>query len=183
MNSISKLKAALAVTILLALPLAQAGTMNLADYYSAKTRIGADHEIDKEACGKLAANARDVCIEEAKATDKVARAELEFAYSGKASDQNARLVARAESAYAVAKEKCDDKAGNDKDVCVAEAKAAETKALAAAKMDKQVGEAKTEAAQDSREADYKVAAEKCEAMAGDAKTSCVSAAKARFGKS
>jgi hypothetical protein len=91
-------------------------------------------------------------------------------------------VAKAEVAYAIAKEKCDDKAGNAKDVCVQEAKAAETKALADAKLGKEVGEAKTDAADDKRDADYKVAIEKCDALSGDAKSACVSAAKTKFGK-
>jgi hypothetical protein len=34
-----------------------------------------------------------------------------------------------------------------------------------------------------KDADYKVAIEKCDALAGDAKASCVAAAKAKFGKS
>lgn len=73
--------------------------------------------------------------------------------------------------------------GNEKDVCVKQAKAVEVKALADAKMGKQITEAKTDAAQDKRDADYKVAAEKCDAMTADAKTACVNAAKAKFGES
>ena len=82
----------------------------------------------------------------------------------------------------MAKEKCDDLAGNAKDVCMQQAKATETKAMADAKLDKQVGEAQTEAMGDKRDADYKVAAEKCDALAGDAKSGCMSAAKSKFGK-
>ena len=67
-------------------------------------------------------------------------------------------------------------------MCVKEAKAVETKALADAKMGKQIGEAKTEASEDKRDADYKLAVAKCDAMAGDAKTSCLAAAKVKFGK-
>jgi hypothetical protein len=93
------------------------------------------------------------------------------------------MVAKAEAAYVVAKEKCDDQAGNAKDVCVKEAKAVEAKALADAKMGQQIGEAKVDASETKRDADYKVAVEKCDAMAGDAKASCLSAAKASFGKS
>jgi hypothetical protein len=37
-----------------------------------------------------------------------------------------------------------------------------------------------DAAKDKREADYKVAAEKCDAMAGDAKSACVAQAKAKY---
>ena len=109
----------------------------------------------------------------------MALAELEYGYSGKPVDQTKVQVAKAESAYAVAKEKCDDQAGNAKDVCVKEAKAIEVKALADAKMGKEIGEAKVDASAAKRDADYKVAVEKCDAMAGDAKASCVSAAKAR----
>jgi hypothetical protein len=42
-------------------------------------------------------------------------------------------VAKAEAEYEVAKERCDDKSGNDKDICQKEAKATEAKAKAAAK--------------------------------------------------
>jgi hypothetical protein len=39
-----------------------------------------------------------------------------------------------------------------------------------------------EATKDKRDADYKVAIEKCDALAGPAKDSCVSGAKAQYGK-
>ncbi len=182
MNKYFNLKVSLIVAAILVLPVAQAATMSKDDYKSGKTRISADYKADKAACAPLAANAKDICVEEAKAKEKVARAELEYSYTGKAKDQTKLMEVKAKSAYAVAKEKCDDKSGNDKDVCVKEAKAIETKALADAKMGKQIGEAKKDAAEDKRDADYKVAVEKCDALAGDAKASCIAAAKAKFGK-
>jgi hypothetical protein len=174
-------------TILLAawltLPLAaNAASISKEEFGAAKNRIEAQYKSDRDACASLKGNANDVCIEQAKAKEKVARAELAYSYSGKASDQNKVLVTRAETTYAVAKEACDDKSGNDKDVCLKEAKAAETKALADAKVGKQIGEARSDAADDKRDADYKVAIEKCDALAGDAKSACVGAAKSRFGK-
>jgi len=66
---------------------------------------------------------------------------------------------------------------------VTEAKATHTKALSEAKMDKKIVSAVKDTAEDKRDADYKVAAEKCDSLAGEAKASCVSAAKARFNKS
>jgi hypothetical protein len=183
MNTLLAFKHSLLVAGVLALPLAQAATMAKADYKADKSRISADYKAAKAACASLTANAKDICIEEAKGKEKVARAELEYSYTGKAKDQNKVLVAKAESTYAVAKEKCDDLAGNPKDVCVKEAKAVEVKALADAKMGKQINAAKTEAIEDKRDANYKVATEKCEALAGDAKASCIAAAKAQFGKS
>lgn len=183
MSKLKTLKAALFVTSLLALSATQAATMSKADYKAGKTRISAEYKTDKAACASLLGNAKDICVQEAKAKEAVALAELEYGYTGKTGDRNKVLVTKAKSAYAVAKERCDDKTGNAKDVCVKEAKAVETKALADAKMGKEIGEAKKDAAADKLDADYKVAIEKCDALAGDAKSNCVAAAKARFGKS
>jgi hypothetical protein len=162
---------------------AHAATMDKAEYKAAKERIEADSKMDKAACDKMTGNAKDVCKEEGKAKEKVAMAELKYRDTGKASDMHKVAEVKAETTYAVAKEKCDDKTGNDKDVCVKEAKAAETKAKADAKAASKSGEARKDAMQDKRDADYKVAAEKCDAMTGDAKSSCIAAAKAQHGKS
>jgi len=91
-------------------------------------------------------------------------------------------VAKAESNYAVAKEKCDDKSGNDKDVCVKEAKAIEAKALADVKMNKKIAAAVKDDLQTKRDAEYKVSLEKCDALSGDANSNCVASAKNSFGK-
>jgi hypothetical protein len=130
MNPSFNLKATLVAAALLALPMAQAANLSKADYDAGKARIETDHKADMTACSSRADNAKDICVEQAKGKEKVARAELEYGYSGKPTDQTQVMVAKAESAYAVAKEKCDDKAGNVKDVCVKEAKAVETKAQA-----------------------------------------------------
>lgn len=182
MNKRFNLKASLLVAAILMLPLAQAETMTKADYNTNKVRISAAYKAEKAACASLAANAKDICVEEAKAKEKVALAELEHGYTGKPGDQTKMLRAKAKSAYAVAKQKCDDKSGNDKNVCVKEAKAVETKALADAKMGKQIGEAKKDAADEKRDANYKVAMEKCDTLVGDAMTRCTADAKTKFGK-
>ncbi len=62
------------------------------------------------------------------------------------------------------------------------ANAAEVKALADAKMGKEIGDARKDAAAENFDADYKAAIEKCDALAGDAKGACVAAAKVKFGK-
>ena len=160
-----------------------AATISRTEYNDGKTRMSATYSADKTACNSLTSNARDVCREEAKAKEKQARAELEYSYTGKLKDQQNVAVVQANSRYDVAKERCDDKASNEKDVCVAEAKAARTKALADGKLSQKVGDAKTDAAADKREANYTVAVEKCDALAGDAKTTCINTAKAQAGKS
>ena len=163
------------------------------DEYAGKERIAADYKAAKAGCDSLAGNAKDICMAQAKGREKVAKAELEAAYKPTDKHRYDAAVARAEADYAVAKERCDDKAGNDKKVCRKEAKAAETRAKADAKANMKVvkasqaaGEkssaARKDAAEDKRDADYAVAKAKCDTLAGQAKERCVSDAKARFGK-
>jgi hypothetical protein len=52
-----------------------------------------------------------------------------------------------------------------------------------AKAGGKTAEARQDANADKRDADYKVAVERCDAMSGAAKSECTAAAKARFGKS
>ena len=154
----------------------------------------AQYKTDKAACDALSGNAKDICVEEAKGKEKVAKAEAKAGYEGTPKARESARVARADAMYEVAKEKCDDLAGNAKDVCVKEAKAAHVKATADAKVDRVASEnttnsaaktadARADAAQDKRDADYKVAVEKCDALSGNAKDMCVRDAKVRFGKS
>jgi hypothetical protein len=102
--------------------------------------------------------------------------------TGTASDRNNVLVVKAKTAYEVAKERCDDLSGNAKDTCRQEAKTVEKKALAEAKASKETEEAKKNAATEKHDSDYKLAIEKCDALAGDAKASCIAEAKTKFGK-
>ena len=161
---------------------AHAQGMAKADYEQRKDRLAAEYKVDKAACSKLAGNAADICKAEAKGKDKVALAELKHAYTGKAADLTKLQEAKAHAAYDVADERCDDLAGQPHDVCEQEAKAAKTKALADAKMGKEVRESRRDASQDKTDADYKVAVEKCDALSGAGKSDCVSAAKRQFGK-
>jgi len=152
------------------------------------------YKTDKAACDALKGNAKDICTEEAKGKEKVAKAEAAAAYENTPkARENARL-ARADATYEVAKEKCDDLAGNAKDVCVKEAKATHVKAKADAKVDRVAADTRQESAQktanaqreaveDKNDANYKVAIEKCDSLAGAAKDTCVRDAKARYGKS
>ena len=182
MNTHFNFKASLLMVALLGLSVAQAAVISKQEFSSGKTRISADYKAAKAACKSQTANARDICMEEAKGKEKVARAELQYAYTAKASDMTKLEETKAKTAYQVAKEKCDDLAGNDKSVCVKEAKAVEVKALVNARMANKISETRKDGAQDKKDAEYKVAAEKCDVLAGDAKTSCMASAKAKYGK-
>jgi hypothetical protein len=169
-------------------------SMSKDSYTQAKKDADAQYRIDKEACASLAGNAKDICTAEAKGRDSVAKAEAEAAYRNTARARQDARVARAQANYNVAIEKCDDQAGNRKDVCVKEAKAELVRGKANARVDRvaadtrqdaatKQAEARKEASEDKRDAEYKVAIEKCDALAGAAKDACVGNAKAQFGKS
>jgi len=117
------LRVALLCMSLLAASATQAQNMSKPDYKAGKTRISETYKTDKAECKKLSDNAQDICKQEAKGKEKLARAELEFSYSGKAADANKVLVVKAKAAYEVAQEKCDALAGDIKASCVAAAKA------------------------------------------------------------
>ncbi len=149
-------------------------------YSAAKDDVKAMFKAERDKCGSLAGNAKDVCAERAKGQEKVALANLEYQYTGTVKDRNDYLESRYEARYKFAKEVCDDKSGNAKDVCVAEAKSARDKAKADLKANKAIAEAQSDAMETKLKADYKVANERCDALAGDAKDSCQAGAKARY---
>ena len=91
-------------------------------------------------------------------------------------------VRQAKADYKVARARCNELAGNQKDVCVKEAKAAEKSAIADAKAAKKATGARAEANEDKRDAEFEVAKEKCDAMSGNAKDACQKEAKARYRK-
>jgi hypothetical protein len=169
-------------------------TMSKDGYAMAKKNADAQHKIDKDACSSLSGNAKDICVAQADGKDNIAKAEAEAAYENTPKARETARVAHAQANYNVANQKCDDLAGNRKDVCVKEAKAEFVKGKADAKADRvtadtrqdaavKQAEAKKDANADKRDAEYKVAVEKCDALAGAGKDACVSNAKAQYGKS
>ncbi|KQW42276.1 MULTISPECIES: hypothetical protein [unclassified Roseateles] len=149
-------------------------------YSQAKDEVKAMFKGERDRCGSLSGNAKDVCVERAKGHEKVALANLEYQYTGTVKDRNDYLESRYEARYQLAKEMCDDRSGNAKDVCVAQAKANHDKAKADLKANKAVAEAQSDAMETKLKADYKVANERCDSLSGNAKDSCQASAKARY---
>jgi len=184
---------------------AQAASLSKAEFSAGKSTIATEYKSAKAGCDSFAANAKDICLAEAKGREHVAKAELDAAYKPGVKARYNVGIAKAEADYSVAREKCDDKAGNDKDVCIKEAKSAEIAAKADAKSQMKTTEAngvandkttaariqanekrsaaRQDAATDKRDAEYAVAKQKCDMFADDAKAVCVKEAKARFGQS
>lgn len=181
---------------------AVAATMSVPDYKTAQEGITSKYQRDREACKQQAGNARDVCVEEAKSQEMIARAELEAQNEPSDKHNYEARMARADGGYAVSKERCDDFAGHAKDVCRQEANKAHVNAVADAKLALKTAEAhstardKTDAANaaaqvttqdamqdasaDKRAAAYALARQKCDALAGDSKSSCLLDAKTRY---
>jgi hypothetical protein len=196
---------AITVAITLAFGTGAIAAMSKADYNAGKANISSAYKSAKAGCDSFSANAKDVCMAEAKGNEHVSSARLEADYKPTVKTHYNVGIAMAEADYAVAREKCDDKAGNDKAVCIKEAKAAEIAAKADAKSQMKTSEAngvandktaaarvqanekrtaaRQDAATDKRNADYAVAKEKCDVFADNAKAVCVKEAKARFGQS
>jgi hypothetical protein len=175
-------------------PKTPATPMSKDGYTLAKANAEAQYKLDKEACAMLSGNAKDVCTAEAKGKDSIANAEATAAYENTPKARSDARVAHAQAGYDVAIEKCDDLAGNPKDVCVKEAKAELVKGKGSAKVEQvtaetrqdaatKQAEARKDASTEKRDADYKVAVEKCDALAGSAKDACVGNAKTLYGKS
>jgi hypothetical protein len=175
-------------------PMYPAAPISKDAYETANKNAEAQYKMDKDACSSRSGNAKDICLADATGREKVAKADADAAYQNTPKAREGARVTRAEATYSVAKEKCDNLSGNSKDVCVKEADAVLVKAKADAKVDRvtadtqqgaetKQADARKEANADKRNADYKVAIEKCDALAGPAKDSCVSTAKVQYGKS
>ncbi len=166
--------------------------MTKSEYKAEGDRISAQQKAAKKSCGDtLKGNAKDICVAEANGNRKVAKAELEASYKDTSKNRHDARIAKANAAYDVAKEKCDDLSGNAKDVCKKDAKAALTRAKADARADRKVGDAKRgasekiadarrDATEDKRDANYAAAKERCDTLKGNAKDNCIAAAKSRF---
>jgi hypothetical protein len=181
MTPIKTLVAALSGACAIALA-GPASAITKVEYDAAKDRASADYKVAIEQCKSLAGNPKDVCEAQAKANKTKSEAMAEADYKATPKAHADAMEAAADADYDVAKQKCDALKGNDNDVCVKQAKATQTRAKADAKAGEKSTMARRDATNDVRDADYKVAMEKCDSYAGDAKTTCQRNAKAAYGK-
>ena len=91
---------------------AMALSMSKDEYKGRKDGIATEYKTAKAGCGSFAANAKDICMAEAKGREKIAKADLEERYKPAPNTRYRARIARAEADYSVAREKCDDQAGN-----------------------------------------------------------------------
>ena len=151
-------------------------------YVQAKDQAAAAYKAARAQCNQLAGNPKDLCVAEAKMNRIRTEQEAEAYYRNSLKAYTQARLRIADAVYARDKTKCGALTGNEKDVCMSQAKATRIATRADASADKKAIEARNEAREDKREAEYKVAMEKCDAFAGAIKDNCVAAAKAQFAR-
>jgi hypothetical protein len=161
-------------------------------YKAEKDKIDAQAKLDLKACGRLKANAKDICQADAKGKEEIAEAELEARYKPSPEADREAKNAKAEADYDVAKEKCDAVKGNARDVCLKRAKADREAAIRLAKVEKvesirgmnskAAAKERKDARNGTSDARYAADKERCDALHGDAKEKCSVDVKRKFNR-
>jgi hypothetical protein len=110
-----------------------ADTMTREAVKAENDKVDAAYKADKERCDALSGNQKDICEAQAKAKRDIAKADIDARNKNTPAARRDAAVKKADAEYEIAKERCDDLAGNAKDVCVKDAKAAHERGKAAAK--------------------------------------------------
>lgn len=154
-----------------------------ATYHNVTQKVAADYKVATAKCTTMSGNAKLVCAEEAKAARAHAEVDAIAQYNN---TPKGRLKARTEVAdadFALAKAKCGDMSGADKDACIASATSLRSAALTDAKADRAVAvNANAAAGTDvvspvattvTRDTSKAAAVDKCAEIAGQPKTGCL----------
>ena len=147
-----------------------------ATYRNVTQKAAADYKLATNACKDMSGIAKTVCMEEAKAVRAHTEADAVAQYNNTTAGRAKARNAVADADFAVAKAKCADATGAEKDSCMANATAVHTAAVAEVKADRAVAGATpvttpvTTAT--TRDATKAAAVEKCAEIAG-AKTGCL----------
>ncbi len=135
-----------------------------ATYQNVTKKAAAEYKVATAKCTSMTGNAKGICMEEAKAARAHADADAVAQYNNTAKGRSKARVAVADADFALAKARCGDMTGADKDNCMNIATSVHTAAVADAKADRAI------AATDATKA---AAIDKCEQVAGQPKTGCL----------
>ncbi|MES3024100.1 MAG: BON domain-containing protein [Pseudomonadota bacterium] len=137
-----------------------------ATYRNATQKVASDYKAAVATCAGASGNAREVCLEEAKAARARAESEAVAQYNNTAAGREKARRKVADADYALAKVRCAGMSAADQEACIGRARDAHTAAIADAK----AGRNGTLAANDtSREAMLR----KCEQLTGRKDTACL----------
>jgi hyperosmotically inducible protein len=142
-----------------------------ATYNNVTKKAAADYKVATAKCTSMTGNARTVCTEEAKAARAHAEVDAVAQYNNTPAGRVKARTAVADADFSLAKAKCGDMTGADKDACVANATSVHTAAVADAKADRAV--AANGATTTTGDATKAAAIDKCAQVAGQPKTGCL----------
>jgi hypothetical protein len=129
-----------------------ATTQARADYSATRNQISADYKDAYAKCEPLTGHDREMCLVEARATERRAKASAEANYKGTIRSKTDSQIADANADSMVAKVACEVKAGPEKDLCVQQAEATRVKLVNAAHAHKtELEQAELDARGDARE--------------------------------
>jgi hypothetical protein len=169
--------------ILAAAQFAVAATTQMrTDYNTAMGHASDAYKAASEKCAPLTGHEKDMCVVEAQAVEKRAKAKAEANYKGTIKAKTDARIANADADYMVAKVACDAQSGQDKEICVKQAEATHVKLVADAKAHKTAVDAQANAREDTLDAQMQLALAKCDAMSGSEKDACITAAKSTYAK-
>lgn len=151
-------------------------------YHMARDNAASAFKAARTRCDTVTGNPREVCLAEAKAERVRVEEEAGAAYKNTLKAYTQARMRIADANYGRDKARCGAVTGNERDVCLKQAKATLIAAQADARADRKMIEARTDAREDKLTAEYRVALEKCDAFAGAVKDQCVNAAKTAYGK-
>ena len=153
-----------------------------AQYAQAKASAQAAYKAARAQCDSLAGTPKDICVAQATAQRVRAEEDATAQYKNTLEAYTRARTRIATANYNLDRARCGAVAGNERDVCLGQAKATRIAAEADARADRKAIEAREDARDEKRTAQYKVALEKCDAFAGAVKDDCVSAAKSAYGE-
>ncbi|GGE79187.1 BON domain-containing protein [Massilia psychrophila] len=152
-----------------------------ATYNNVTKKVAADYKAATAKCTAMTGNAKTVCTEEAKTARARAEVDAVAQYNNTPKGRLRASTAVADADFSLAKAKCGDTTGADKDACLANASSVHTAALADAKADREAA-ANTSAATDSaspvtttatRDATKAAAVDKCAQVGGQPNAGCL----------
>lgn len=108
--------------------------MSPTDFGESRKAIEADARLALGTCRDLDGLPKDLCKAQARAEERVRKADLEANYRGTVAAAAEAKLARAKARYDVARAQCSDQHGEDKLVCLRSARAEKAKALTEAKL-------------------------------------------------
>jgi hypothetical protein len=151
-------------------------------YQYAMDTAEAGYDATKARCDAMAGVPHEICVADARAARIRIEEEATAAHKNTLAAYTQARMRIAAAFHERDKTRCGAVVGNDREVCLAQAKATLVAIQADARADRKSIEARLDANDAKIEAEYRVALQKCDAFAGAVKDGCISTARTAFGK-